>query len=678
MYLSLALLSISLVFLVFRLFSINVYTPLNYSGDALVHYNFVQNIEDFGWWTTNERLGLPLTQQLYDFPLSENLYLFIIKLLVLLGFDWIQSTNLFFVLTFPLTTLVFFWVSKKLNISYLIGFPLAIVYSFLPYHFYRGVNHLFLSAYFMVPLAVYLSLKIASRDLVNMRVLLFIAVLLGAVGAYYTFFSLIFIILGFVIGILGMAETNKKYVFKSLLLISLVILSFVLNLTPSIFYNMKYGQNLNSVIRAPKDTETFGLRISQLVLPIEEHNLELFKKIRIKFNTYGLPETVNETQFSSLGLISSVGFVILVLFGLFFEESRKFFKLSNEIFEQIRVLSIFNFVALVFSTIGGLGLLFSVYFSPIFRSINRLSIFIACFSLICLGLILEKYLTKRKVALFVLLLIPLSLYDQISPAVMQNFSGAKNEVAGYQTFVNDIENSIGSNASIFTLPFSQYPEGSDKNLMKLALLSENLKFSTGSSKWRSSNYWQHSIVQLPIEEMVTEIIEAGFSGLLIYTPDYLPKDLNIIRTQIKEVPLVDSSGKYHFYNLKGYMEEKNINVSNTEVFYSISGKCINNFNGESKVKLKHWCLDNAYIVFENISENSISKILSLQITLPDMAPKEYSKVLLLEPGITKVDIYALTGQINGIFAKPFDEIFWPSDLGYPNIIINEVKIEDLK
>ena len=75
-YLLAASLSLILVFIIFRIFNINPLLPLNYTGDALVHYNFAKNIEATGWWAVNPRFGAPVGQTLYDFPLTENTHLY--------------------------------------------------------------------------------------------------------------------------------------------------------------------------------------------------------------------------------------------------------------------------------------------------------------------------------------------------------------------------------------------------------------------------------------------------------------------------------------------------------------------------------------------------------------------------------------------------------------------------
>jgi hypothetical protein len=73
------------------------------------------------------------------------------------------TVNIFFVLTFAAVAVSMLLVLRALGISRGVAAVIALLYTFLPYHFARGVPHLFLSAYWVVPLAGYLVLRTASR-----------------------------------------------------------------------------------------------------------------------------------------------------------------------------------------------------------------------------------------------------------------------------------------------------------------------------------------------------------------------------------------------------------------------------------------------------------------------------------------------------------------------------------
>jgi len=78
--------------------------------------------------------------------------------------------NYFYLLTYFLTTLTALFAVRRFGVAPLPGVVAALLYAFLPYHFYRGVNHLLLSGYYMIPLIaivilwLYLGKWAAERD----------------------------------------------------------------------------------------------------------------------------------------------------------------------------------------------------------------------------------------------------------------------------------------------------------------------------------------------------------------------------------------------------------------------------------------------------------------------------------------------------------------------------------
>lgn len=114
------------------------------------------------------------------------------KLISLFIPDYASVLNLYFLLTFPLTTVISLFVMRKLNFSNTVSLIGSLLYSFMPYHFLRGEAHLFLSAYYLIPLMILLIVNIMSNDRDNYGAKkklysLFICLLLSSSGVYYAF-----------------------------------------------------------------------------------------------------------------------------------------------------------------------------------------------------------------------------------------------------------------------------------------------------------------------------------------------------------------------------------------------------------------------------------------------------------------------------------------------------------
>jgi len=105
--------------------------------------------------------------RLYYIPrhLKRFYHFLLIKLLSLFSSDYALIFNFYFLLTFPLTTISSLYVFRHFNISYLVAVLGSLLYSFLPYHFFRNQHHLVLAGYYIVPLMVMVLLWVFSGRL---------------------------------------------------------------------------------------------------------------------------------------------------------------------------------------------------------------------------------------------------------------------------------------------------------------------------------------------------------------------------------------------------------------------------------------------------------------------------------------------------------------------------------
>ena len=141
---------------ILNLWSANLEIPFSYDGDGLFEGMLVKSVIENGWYTTNDFLGMPGTFVLYDFPVYVNLDFVIIKMIAFFIPNWAYDLNLFYLLTFPLTTVTSLILLRKLGISPFPSIVGSLLFTFIPFHFLRGVAHLTLSAYYMIPLVVLL------------------------------------------------------------------------------------------------------------------------------------------------------------------------------------------------------------------------------------------------------------------------------------------------------------------------------------------------------------------------------------------------------------------------------------------------------------------------------------------------------------------------------------------
>src|SRR5262249_24925316 len=127
-------------------------------------------------------------------------------------------------------------------------------------------------------------------------------------------------------------------------------------------------------------------------------------------------------------------------------------------------LAVFNVFAVLLGTMGGLGATVAVLGFPWIRAYNRISVFIALFSLTAVALLLDRYLVAnptsqikrlfRSVFLGVLLI--LGVMDQTAERFVPPYASLAAEQQQIHKFVEAIEKTLPPGSMIFQLPYTTF------------------------------------------------------------------------------------------------------------------------------------------------------------------------------------------------------------------------------
>lgn len=174
------------------------------------------------------------------------------------------------------------------------------------------------------------------------------------------------------------------------------------------------------------------------------------------------PPYPSEGSNASLGMIGSIGFLILVLW-IFVIPSRK---LAFSDVALLDHLSMLNLSGILLSTVGGFGAIFSYLITSQLRGYDRTSIFIAFFSIAAFFVILENMSrchlqTKQKKMVFCILIMLVAfvgVLDQTSPSFALPNPVTKADFFNDENFVHEIEAIMPENGMIFQLPYVPFPE----------------------------------------------------------------------------------------------------------------------------------------------------------------------------------------------------------------------------
>lgn len=537
------------------------------SGDTLLFCAMTKGMEENGWFLHNRFIGMPTGLELYDYPFGDNLHFLILKLLSLVTPNYAVTFNLFFLLTFPFTTLTALWTLRQVGITTPAAISISILYTFLPYHFLRGEQHIFLASYYIVPLTclimvwvlngeplwqtssnVSLILRITQKGWIS----LICCTLTAASGIYYALFGAI-LILATAIRIFDSRKPFKSLV-SPIILSGFVTFALMLNLWPTIAYHFQHGPNPVATFRLPAEAETHGLKIVQLLLPVCQHRIKMFSDLAVRYFTQA--PLVAENATACLGLIGSTGFLLLLAWQLGIKRTFAHTRLLND-------LSALNLVALLVATIGGFGSFFAFVVSPILRCYNRMSIYIAFYSLLAVALVLDAILRRTKVPRvlsplmqigIVTLTTIMGLADQTSgafePLYMESAASFEND----REFISRLEASVPVNAMIFQLPYVPFPAGvsvGDYQLLRGYLHSKTLRWSYGSMKGRESDAWVRGVLSLQdVRQISRTLMQYGFAGIYMDRA-YFPQNKEVEKV-LKEVvdanPIASRNDRLLFFN----------------------------------------------------------------------------------------------------------------------------------
>ncbi len=561
-----------------RLKSADLSVPFSYGGgDVFIYSMFMKGAME-GWPLHINLLGAPTELNLADFPINDTSSLLLIKFLALFTKNFPKIFNLFFLINYPLTAVITYGVLRQFKIRYAASIVGSLLYAFLPYHFSRAIGHCFYAVYYAVPLMVMILLWVSSGRLTvtdlfswqNLRqnkwrwlVCLLTCFLVSTTGGfYYAFFALV--LLCSTALLMFFRQPHWPSLLTPCALIGLILFSLIGNVLPNLLYIAKNGK-IKVASREPLESDLFGLKISSLLLPVQNHLIPIFAETKLQANKYPLS---TENGDSTLGIIGSIGFLTLIGWLLYRKRDGVVDEEPSSTFATITNLSVFNLTAILLSTIGGFGSIFALLVWSQIRGYNRISVYIAFFSLLTVFLLLEyfanRYLTQRwQIIAYHFLLIGLlclGILDQAGNNTLE-YSGPTAQYLNDNNFVKKIESQVAENAMIFQLPYRPFPESGPHNQMmdydhfRGYLNSSHLRWSYGNMRGRKGDQWLQEVSSKPIAEMAQQIVKAGFSGVYIDRFGFEDTGANLemeLNKLTETPPIISQNGRLVFYDLTSY------------------------------------------------------------------------------------------------------------------------------
>ncbi len=566
--------------------------PFHYSSysDVTFYVSLVKGIIDHGWLFTNHSLGAPFGQQLYDFPQSaDNLNLLAIKVL---GFFWGAPTvvNLFLLATFPVNAAVAYAVMRRLGACAVPAIVSSVLFALLPYHFFRGDEHLFLSAYYALPLAAYLFISLltgtplfARRAPPHRRFsgwatartgwTVLLCVVIASSGLYYAVFGIVMVVAATLLA--WLARRGRATIATGAVVCGAIAAVLAINLAPTFVYQLANGGNL-VVSHEAGIGDDLAMSASYLVLPPLHDRIAPLRSVTEHYASKTPPHIYCEQCYESLGGVGDVGFVWLLVIGFAGIVGAPLLVRRVGV---LRAAAAGVVVCLVVGVTGGLSSLARVFVTSNIRAWNRMSVLIAFFSLFAVAVLLEAVavrLNRRPRgrvwfgALSVALLV-FGLVDQTGSYFVPPYKEDAREFASDSTFMSAVQRHLPPGASILDLPYVPFPEGYqpfntagqtipetrslafEYDEARLYVDSSGLRWSYGAMKGRPAD-WESQLAAKPAGLAVIGAAAAGFQGVVVENLGYPgalgPAVRDGLQRQLGVLPITSPRRDVTFYDLR--------------------------------------------------------------------------------------------------------------------------------
>jgi phosphoglycerol transferase len=307
----------------------------------------------------------------------------------------------------------------------------------------------------------------------------------------------------------------------------------------------------------------YCLKVTQLVLPAGDHRVPALAHLTRTYNT-DAPHS-NENRDSTLGTVGAVGFAVLL--------GRLLLVRGGP--TLLSGLATLNASALLLGASGGLGGLFNFLAFAQVRCYNRVCVFIAFWSLLAVGVLIDRWVRRAGVplarpgwqagrlpydrqAVVALVLAVFGLWDVTTTRQAPRHSELQTHHAAWVEFGRRMEDALPAGGMVFQLPAASYPEAGPVHRMPdyahLAChaYTRTLRLSYGTNRNRRWDEWHQHVAGLRPAEMVRALCLAGFDGVYVDRRGYRDEGESVVsklREQLGPEAVVSESGEQLLFRL---------------------------------------------------------------------------------------------------------------------------------
>lgn len=511
--------------------------PLSLSGDAPPALVQVREFMGGGWFGVDSAVGAPFGFNSAWFPTGNAVHLPLIRLLGLFSDSPATVATVFFVLQFPLAALSAYWLARQLGVSRPLSACVGVLFAVMPGH-QLWFGHLWLAGYWMVPLALWLVLRVGRGDAMwptrealrssgRPRRLAFataartsaILLAVGLADVYYVAFSLILLAVALLVR-LGTGARLRQ------LLPGIVVPAVTATLCVASLLVASRGRTADVVSgalpahRGIGESETYAGKLIELVLPWSQHRAGPLQFLSWAYSIAAAPPSVERPALGAVALAGVAGLVWATVAAL--ATRRPAGVISGW-------LAILLLACLAFYTRAGLGSMVALFITPQIRTWSRFVVFIELIGLLAVGLWLTSRprLRHRRFAWPVAAAVAvLGVLDQTNPAAAPDYRALKAEQAELGAFGTSLHNAVG-NCRVFQLPVVAFPEEPPPGRMDdydhlLPSLTgpAGLQWSYGAIRGTTRADWQLALPVSDTPRLLDDLAAAGFCAVEVNRAGY--------------------------------------------------------------------------------------------------------------------------------------------------------------
>ena len=538
--------------------------PVLYGGDTFLHMALARSSDWMGNLGSTVRLGAPHGIDWSAYPASERLHLVLLHALDEVTGSLVAAVNLHVWSMVVITALVSFAVLRWLRVLPIPAGAAALVFALSPSALQRlAPGHLFLFALFPVALGVYLvvwasewqpparhSASRGWRDRAELRrwSLPFAAAAVVALSSvYYAVFAALLLV-----GVGAVAAMHRgdarRLVAPLVVAVALAALTG-LSLLPDLL-DRRDDPAAAAVQRGVAQSETYGLRPAQMVLPRDDHPVAPFAALGER----GQRTVAPADRGAVIGLVGVAGLLGMAVVVLRTRTTREDGADTDPTDRTVRVLAATTGVSLLLATAGGGGFVLAVFGLTQVRSWSRLVAVVAFCSLAALALLAQRRAAASgRFHLAVAAVALLALVDQ--GAWVPTSSGNEALFDEDRALADQLAAVDRGDVLVTQLPVLPYPDqvGYHRMLAPSVLAEERIRFTAGGFAGGGAD-WQRSWLADDAELAARAAAVAGSEVLLLARDHELLGDVEELESRLGSVtgvePQRSSRGSWSWFDLR--------------------------------------------------------------------------------------------------------------------------------